>query len=106
MALDSLKQLTVIDVDTTPGDALLLRGISHVDWVARNVPNLRRMYQKCAIDSPQQPRLLLVAPAFSPILRSAVRQLTRPMVTCFKYHAVAIFDGTGIVLEQLCDEYD
>ena len=106
LALDSLNQLTVIDVDTTPGNELLLRGISHVDWVVRNVPNLRRMYQKCEIDAPQQPRLLLVAPAFSPMLRSAIRQLTRPMVTCFKYHAVAIFDGTGIVLEQLRDDYD
>jgi hypothetical protein len=106
LALDRLNQLTVIDVDTTPGDALLVRGISHVDWVVRNVANVRRMYQQWVIDSPQQPRLVLVAPSFSPSLRGAIRQFTRPTVTCFKYHAVAISGGIGIVIEDVRDEYD
>ena len=104
MALDRFNQLTVIDVDTTEGDSLLLRGISHVDWVTRNLATLQRIFRNWAIDSSRQPRLILVAPRFSPFLRSAVRQLTGPNVACFKYHTVATFGGTGILIERLCDE--
>jgi hypothetical protein len=104
LALDRFNQLTVVDVATTLGDGLLLRGISHVDWVTRNVANVRRMYRQWTIDSPQQPRLVLVAPSFSQILRSAIRQLTRPTVTCFRYHPVTISGGIGIFIEHLREE--
>ena len=75
LALDRFNQLTIVDVETSVGDGLLLRGISQVDWVMRNAANVRRMYQNWPFAS-SQPRLILVAPNFSPFLRSAVRQLT------------------------------
>ena len=104
LALDRADQLTIIDVETTRGDELLLRGVSHVDWVVRNVANMRRMYQGWRIDFSRQPRLFLVAPRFSPCLRSVVRQITRPDITCLRYHGVEISDGTGIFFEHVGGE--
>ncbi len=104
LAMDCLNQLTVIDVDTTLGDSLLLRGISHVDWVMRNLTNVRRMFQKWQIDFSGQPRLVLVAPRFSPFLTSAIRQLNGPKVACFRYHTIATFGGTGILIERVSGE--
>src|SRR5207247_7067285 len=73
LALDRFNRLTVVEVDTTLGDGLLLRGISHVDWVTRNLANVRRIYQTWSIDSGGQPRVFLVAPRFSRLLTSAIR---------------------------------
>ena len=104
LALDRFNRLTVVEVDTTQGDSLLLRGISHVDWVTRNLATVQRLYQSSWIDSVGQPRLFLVAPRFSRILTSAIRQLTAPQVVCFKYHTVASFGGAGLFIERLDDE--
>ena len=103
LALDRFNRLTVVEVDTILGDSLLLRGISHVDWVTRNLASLRRTYRTSSIDASRPPRLVLVAPRFTPILTSALRQLTGPMVVCFRYHTVASFGG-GILIERLSDD--
>ena len=101
LALDRAHQLTLIDVETRLGDGLLLRGVSHVDWVRRNLSNVQRMYPEWRIDAARPPRLFLIAPGFSPCLRSAIRQIIGPDITCFRYHDVAISGGTGILVERL-----
>ena len=60
-----MNQLAVIDFETTAGDELLIRGLSQVDWMLGNVPNLRRMFRGNAINFSLQPRLFLLAPRFS-----------------------------------------
>ena len=106
LALDCFDRLTVVEVDTSVGDSSLIRGISHVDWVSRNVATLQRMYPRATIDGSLQPRLVLVVPRLSPTLRSAVRQLASTRVACVRYHTVAMPTGTGILLEPFRDEDD
>lgn len=103
IAVDRYNQLTVIDVDTTVGDALLPRGISHVDWATRNITTVRRMFEKWAIDASGPPRLALVAPAFSPLMRGAWRQIKGPDITCFRYLTVTMSGGTAVLFERVCD---
>jgi hypothetical protein len=105
LALDRANRLTIVDVDTAPGDQLLLRGLGHVDWAARNAATLQRMFPALAIEAAPQFRLVLVAPAFSRLTRSALAQL-KPAVTCFICHAVWISDRTGIFFEPLRSEND
>ena len=45
LALDGANRLVIIDLDDHPNDGLLVRGIDHFDWIVRNMPNVRRMYQ-------------------------------------------------------------
>ena len=99
LAVDRRNRLTIVDVETTLDDRLLLRGIGHVDWAVCNLANLGRMYPACAIDAGLQPRLMLVAPAFSQLHASALRQLTGPAVRCFIYHTVVVSDRPGIFIE-------
>lgn len=101
LALDSTKQLVVIDVEDKLNDSLLLRGIAHLDWVVRNIPLLRRMYPGQVINFSLQPRLFLLAPEFSPLFRCAVRHITSLPIHCFQYHAVGLPEGTGIFCEQV-----
>jgi hypothetical protein len=103
IAVDCYNQLTVIDVETAVGDGLLSRGISHVDWATRNITTVRRMFEKWAIDASGPARLALVAPAFSPLVRGALRQIKGPNITCFRYLTATTSGGTAVLFEQVCD---
>src|SRR5439155_18675093 len=69
LAVDRANHLTIIDFDTTVSDGLLLRGMGHFDWIAHNMPNVQRMYREQAMNTSLQPRLFLLAPQFSPLVR-------------------------------------
>ena len=104
LAVSRGSQFTIIDLDTAVNDGLLLRGIAHFDWVVRNMPNVRRMYREQAINFSLQPRLFLLAPQFSPLLRSAARQITCPQIQWVRYHTVDASGGPGILFEPVVGE--
>ena len=104
LAVDRTGKLTIIDFETSPNDGLLLRGINHVEWVARNTPTLQRMCPGYAFDAALSPRLILLAPQFSPMLRRAMRQLTRPQIQWVRYHAVEMPAGPGVFFEPVTGE--
>ena len=101
LALDRDRRLTVVEVQNALDDTLVARGLSHIDWVVRNIPTVRRLYPEWPIDSSRQPRLALVAPRFSLALRSGIRQITLPVITCFRYCEVDLAGGIGIFVERL-----
>jgi hypothetical protein len=101
LALDGTNRLAVIDVDDNPNDGLLMRGISQVDWITHNIANVRRMYQGHVIEFSLPPKLFLIAPEFSTLFRSAARQMTSMQIYCFKYHAIALSGGSGVLFEHV-----
>lgn len=101
LAVDRANRLTIIDFDTTASDELLLRGLGHFDWVAENVPNLRRMLRGQAINFSVQPRLVLLAPQFSSRVRCAARQIGRPQIDWVRYHLLETPARPGIFFERL-----
>jgi hypothetical protein len=101
LAIDSKHQLAIIDLDDCPNDGLLLRGLGHFDWIARNLAIFRRMYQSYVINFSAEPRLFLVAPDFSPSLRSATRHIASPRIQCLKYQSVGLPEGTGVYFESV-----
>ena len=101
LAIDSKNQLVVIDLEEHPNDALLLRGIDHADWIVRNSTIVRRMYHAHSINFTLPPRLLLVAPDFSPLFRSVAGHVASLQIECLKYHAIALSGGTGIFFEPV-----
>ena len=98
------SQLTIIDVETSVNDALAVRGIAHVHWVVRHLPNVRRMYREQGINFSLQPRLVLLAPQFSPLLRSVARQMTGPQAQWMRYHTVESAGGPGILFEPMAGD--
>lgn len=104
LAVDRTGRLAILDFVTATGDELLVRGLGHVDWAARNVPILRRMLRGQTINFSLSPRLFLLAPEFSPRMRSAARQVTAVQLDWVRYHLV---DGAGqpaILFEPLVPE--
>ena len=101
LAVSRTSQLTIIDFETAPSDALFLRGIGHFHWVVRNLPNVRRMYREHAINFSLQPKLVLLAPQFSLVVRSVARQVTCPQVQWVRYHTVDASGGPSVLLEPV-----
>ena len=101
LGLSRSNQLTIIDFNTNADDGLLVRGIGHLDWIARNMPIIRRLYPSHRINYSLPPALMLVAPQFSPTLRSAARQVLRPTIKWVRYHALESSDGIGIFFERI-----
>jgi hypothetical protein len=98
LAIDRLNHLSIIDLDLSGADELLLRGICHFDWMVRNVPILRRMYHGRVIDFSAQPRVFLIAPRFSPMFLCAAQRIASPQIRCFLYQVVAVPDGAGMLV--------
>ncbi len=101
LATDRTGQLAVVDVDTASNDDLLLRGLSHVDWLVRNLSNVRRMYTGRTINFSAIPRLLLLAPDFSERLTRVVQSLGHTSVECVRYHVVHMPGGLGVLFERV-----
>jgi len=101
LLLDSLDQLVVAEVDAAPNDGAFLRGIGHFDWLARNIPVLRRMYQGRAINYSALPRVFLIAPSFSQLLKCAVQRNAGPKIYCFGFHTVLLPGGSGVFFEPI-----
>ena len=104
LAVDRTSKLTIIDFDTTLNDGLLLRGLGHFDWIVRNTQNVQRMYPAQHVDASLPPRLILLAPQFSALLRRVMRQLTLPQIQWVRYHAVETLAGPGILFESVTGE--
>ena len=104
LAVDRAGQLAIIDFETSLDDGLLLRGMGHFDWIVRNLPNVQRMYREQPVNFSLPPRLFLLAPQFSPLLRSVAQQITRPQIHWVRYHTVNASGGPGILFEPLVDD--
>jgi hypothetical protein len=104
LAVDRTGKLTIVDFDTTASDNLLLRGLGHVDWLARNVPLVQRLCPGQAFDTSLTPRMILLAPHFSPVLRRVMRPLSRQPVQWVRYHAVETSAGPAILLEPVAGD--
>ena len=105
LAVDSAAQLTIIDLDACINDGLLLRGIGHFDWIVRNLPIIRRMYHGQVINLSSQPRLFMVAPHFSPLLRCVANRIASPQIGCFRYRAVVMPSGVGVFFERYAAQH-
>lgn len=101
LAVDRANQLAIVDFDIFPNDQLVLRGIGHFDWIVRNLPVVRRMYQGRAINFSTEPRLLLLAPDFPPLALSAARQVPRPRLSLVRYRFVETSGGPGVFFERV-----
>ena len=104
LAVDRTGKLTIIDFDVVPNDGLLLRGIGHVDWIMRNTQMIQRLHPDQSFDAARTPRLILLAPQFSPLLRRAIRQLTRPEIHGVRYHIVEAAAAPRILFEPIAGE--
>jgi hypothetical protein len=96
LALGCSHQVSVIKVDIRQNDLSLIQGIAQVDWILRNKLIIQRICPAETIELAIPPRLLLVAPDFSPLLRCVVQRIVIPKVICFEYRTVSLPDNVGV----------
>jgi len=101
VAVDRGNQIVIIDVEPAQSDELLLRGICHLDWFARNVPIARRMYAEYGIDFASEPRVFLIAPRFSPAMLCAVRRVAPLRIACVTYNTAPLPAGAGMFFNHV-----
>jgi hypothetical protein len=104
LALNRANQLTAIDLETGINDAIVLRGLGHLDWLKHNLVNIRRMYPQQTMAVCSQPRLFLIAPRFSTLALNAVRPLNPLQIHFIRFHAFDIGGSTGISFEPIARE--
>ena len=104
LAVDAASRLVVIDIDPFTADGLLLRGLSHMEWLRQNAANVCRMYPGKAIDFAAPARLVLVAPRFSVTVRHAVSQISEPEIDCVRYRGFDVSGWTGVFFEPVPDD--
>jgi len=96
LGADRDRQLAIVDFDAEPYDGLLLRALAHFDWLTRHVTIVQHMYHGHDIDFDARPRIILIAPGFSPLLMCSVRQITCAKVDCLVYRAIQVPGGRGV----------
>jgi hypothetical protein len=108
LAIDRDQRLVIVDFETTADDRLLVRGLSHADWLGRHHAILLRMYPGRSLNLSGSPRVFLLAPAFSASFRRAAQRVSH--VVCTKYLAVDTGEPTnghaasmGILFEGATD---
>jgi hypothetical protein len=101
LAVDRTSQLVIVDFEVTVDDDLLLRGLGHVDWIVRNLANVRRMYAGRTINFSAVPRLMLLAPRFSETLPRVASSTTHVQVECVRFQAVHLQGGVGVFFERI-----
>jgi hypothetical protein len=104
LAVDAAGRLVVIDIDPFTGDGLLLRGLSHIEWLRLNAANVCRMYPGKTIDFAAPARLVLVAPRFSVTVRHAVSQISELEIECVRYRGFDVSGWTGVFFEPVTDD--
>ena len=102
VGIDSKKRLSLIDVELRYTDKVLYQIVQRLDWVWEHMGNITKMYSPCEIDSDQMPRVLIVAPSYSPFFKKSITYLTyRVKVDLFTYMYLKSSEGNGIFLEPL-----
>lgn len=85
LLVDSGGALVVVELKVVVDDEMLLQALDYYDYVARNVDGFAHAYSDKKINPRQEPRLLLVAPDFSPLFLNRVKWLTvRPELVSFQ----------------------
>ncbi len=69
LGLDSGKVLVVIELKIEASDEMLWQTLDYYDWVFRNIDTVKRLYAGSDIDYSQTPRLMLIAPGFSEVIK-------------------------------------
>ncbi len=86
LAVDVVGRVTIIELDMERKDILLLEALDHFEWVFNNMESLGRKYQKENIDYTLAPRIILIAPDFTPHFIKRISFITKVKINLYQYH--------------------
>jgi hypothetical protein len=102
VGVDSEKRLVLIQVEALAADRILSALLSRLDWAWEHLETIVRMYPDHGIDCSRLPRVLVIAPEFSPALKRSMSYLTyRVSISLYVYRYLQTDAGKGLLLELL-----
>jgi hypothetical protein len=102
VGVDSEKRLVLIQVEALAADRILSGLLSRLDWAWEHLETIARMYPDHGIDCSRLPRVVVIAPEFSPALKRSMSYLTyRVSISLYVYRYLQTDAGKGLLLELL-----
>lgn len=102
VGVDSEKRLVLIQVEALAADRILSALLSRLDWAWEHLETIARMYPDHGIDCSRLPRVVVIAPEFSPALKRSMSYLTyRVSISLYAYRYLQTDAGKGLLFELL-----
>jgi hypothetical protein len=102
VGVDSEKRLVLIQVEALAADRILSALLSRLDWAWEHLEAIARMYPDHGIDCSRLPRVVVIAPEFSPALKRSMSYLTyRVSISLYAYRYLQTDAGKGLLLEPV-----
>jgi len=95
LAVDEDGVLTVIELKNKADDGQLDQGLRYYDWARANISWIARSFEK--VDARREPRLILIAPAFSENLQRVAKYVDVNL-DLYEYIAIQLPNGERAIL--------
>jgi Holliday junction resolvase-like predicted endonuclease len=100
LAVDADGTLVVVELKKESDDRILTQALEYYDFVRDNSERFAQIYSDDKIKARVEPRLLLVASAYSPTLLAAARYTNVPL-TLYTYAYLGMGDMQGLYLTEV-----
>ena len=97
LLVDRANALVVGELKVVEDDAMLIQAIDYYDYVYTNRDALARAHVAFGVDPLERPRIVLVAPAFSPTLLQRLKWVV-PRVSLFTFRCIELDDAPGQII--------
>ncbi len=101
LGVDEEQRLVVIDLSLIEDNRLWIESLNHFQWADENRDNIRKMLLRHQIDSSFPPRIVLIAPGFSPELKAGVAYFDFTKVDLFTYQYLETNGEKGFFLDPV-----
>jgi len=95
--VDSGHALVVAELKVVEDDSMLMQGLAYYDSIATNLEGLCRAYSDSGVKPGEEPRLMLIAPSFSPTLQSLCKWINVP-ISLISFTCIEFEDARGDIV--------
>ncbi len=102
VGIDDKKRLVLINVELRYNDKMLYQIVNRLDWAWENMENINKMHPSYVVDDNQMPRVIVVAPSYSPFFKKSITYLNyRIKIELFTFTYLENAAEKGIFLEPV-----
>lgn len=101
VGIDRDGRLVLITVEVHPADRILSQLLGRLDWAWEHLAAFARMYPGYAVDCNQLPRIIVLAPSYSPNFTKSISYLNyRVCIRLFTYQYLKTDTGRGLLIDE------
>jgi len=102
IGVDKEKRLVLIDIELHYTDKILYQILNRLDWAWEHIENITKMHPSYEINDKQMPRVIIVAPSYSPFFKKSISYLNyKIIINIFSYAYLENNAGKSLFLESV-----